>query len=122
MPRPRKNNSSFLRIRYSDLEELTIFQLGMLIKLAGLAAESPRPGYCLSSDGLPMSLEIIATLLKTTYTLVSKNVELLQNVGFIVFSDQGIYFPNWHKWVDARTEYQRDLMRRRRQLPPHLRR
>jgi DNA-binding MarR family transcriptional regulator len=115
MPRPRINHEQILRIHYAELKELTIFQLGMLIKLASMAAVSPLPGYVCGEYGTPLTLEQIAEELKTTYTLVSKNVELLQNAGFIVLSDQGISIINWPAWMDTRAAYQRELMRRRRQ-------
>jgi hypothetical protein len=117
LPRPRLEHENFLRIRHLELKNLTIFQLGVLIKLAFMAAGSPRSGYVCGSSGAPLTLEQIAEELKTTYSLVSKNVELLQNAGFIVLSDSGISIINWHRWLDARTAYQRELMRRRRKVP-----
>lgn len=115
MPRPRVEHEQFLRLRHANLKELTIFQVGMLVKLASMAAVSSVPGYVCSSAGSPLTLEEIAEELKTTYRLVSKNVELLQNAGFIVLSDNGVSIINWPGWLDSRAVYQRELMRRRRE-------
>jgi hypothetical protein len=114
MPRPRVSQEKFLRVRHANLGKLTIFQTGMLIKLASMAAVSPEPGYVCDDNGDPLMLSEVADALKTTYTLVSKNVELLQNAGFIVLSDNGISIIGWQEWTDSRTSYQRNLMRKRR--------
>ena len=114
MPRPRIEYENFLRIRHAELKELTTFQLGMLIKLASMAALSPNLGYVCDSDGVPLTLEQVAEELQTTYSLVSKNVELLQNAGLIVLSDNGLSILNWQNWTDSRSTYQRNLMRKRR--------
>ncbi len=115
MARPRLKHESILRIRHLELQKLTIFQLGVLVKLASMAAISPRPGYVGSFiSGRGYSIEEVADILGTSYLVMSKVVEHLQNVGFIVFTDNGILITNWSRWCDTKLEQQREYMRRRR--------
>lgn len=96
------------------MQNLSIFQVGILIKLASIAALSPNTGYVCDHSGKAMTLDDIATCMHTARLSISKNVEYLQNQGFIVFTDYGISIVNWSKWYDTKTAYQREFMRNRR--------
>ena len=114
MARPRINHESILRIKHMELQDLTIFQMGVLIKLASIAAVSPHTGYVCNETGKGMTLDEIAAKMGTARLSISKNVEYLQNKGFIVFTDNGISITNWSRWFDTKAVYQREFMRRKR--------
>lgn len=111
MARPRLSYESILRVRHLELQELSIFQLGLLVKLASIAAVSPKSGYVCDETGRHLALEEIAERLKISHLQASKTMELLQNSGFLIFTDNGVLIIDWYRWVDPKLAKQREYMR-----------
>jgi len=103
-----------IRAKVEVINSLSVYQLGVLLKLVALALASPRLGFVYSDDYQPLNISELCRIFHVRRGPLSRALEFLQQKGFIFFTDEGILLHERENWRDPTLVRQREYMRQRR--------
>ena len=67
----------------------------LFVAMLAAARQSPRPGWLMVSDNIPMGWEDLSRYANLTRRQVEAGTDALSDVGVIVFEDDAWRFPAW---------------------------